>query len=125
MSPATGHILMRAAPPRPPTDDDLTKNPADLVLDTASDDASGHNTPEEKRLTTLVTLNEKTFTTSDCPSLTPQEKRRLLWKIDLHLLPFLTLLYFFSFLDRYVLLLMPHPCTCLSSALRATALWLG
>lgn len=41
--------------------------------------------------------------TSSVPSLTPEEEKRerlLIRKIDLHILPFVVLLYLFSFLDR-------------------------
>lgn len=40
---------------------------------------------------------------SSVPTLTAEEEKRektLIWKIDLHILPFVVLLYLFSFLDR-------------------------
>lgn len=40
---------------------------------------------------------------SSAPTMTTEEEKRektLVWKIDLHILPFVVLLYLFSFLDR-------------------------
>jgi hypothetical protein len=40
---------------------------------------------------------------SSTPTMTAEEEKRekmLIWKIDLHILPFVVLLYLFSFLDR-------------------------
>ncbi len=41
---------------------------------------------------------------TDPPTLTPEEENRLWRKLDLRLLPILSLLYLFSFMDRGMLL---------------------
>lgn len=49
---------------------------------------------------------------SSTPTMTAEEEKRekvLIWKIDLHILPFVVLLYLFSFLDRGMRSDSPHP----------------
>jgi hypothetical protein len=41
----------------------------------------------------------------DIPQLTTTTERRLMAKVDLHILPFLCVLYLMAFLDRFVVLL--------------------
>lgn len=36
------------------------------------------------------------------PEIDEKKERKLIWKMDLHILPFVVLLYLFSFLDRGV-----------------------
>lgn len=44
--------------------------------------------------------------TSSVPTVEEEKmERNLIWKIDLHIIPFVVLLYLFSFLDRGVLAL--------------------
>lgn len=46
---------------------------------------------------------------SEFPVIDKKKERKLIWKMDLHILPFVVLLYLFSFLDRGMLpsLLLP------------------
>jgi hypothetical protein len=49
-----------------------------------------------------VIKDERNVEICDAPSLTTTTERRLLAKIDWHLLPMLSVIYLLAFLDRYV-----------------------
>lgn len=47
-----------------------------------------------------VSQDDFTGLSGDAIQIDPEEEKRLVWKLDLHILPFVVLLYLFSFLDR-------------------------
>lgn len=49
-----------------------------------------------------VSNSLKDDVSSRLPEIDQQKERKLIWKMDLHILPFVVLLYLFSFLDRGV-----------------------
>ena len=58
----------------------------------------GHEAKEDVGPTRAI---EPVFETSSAPTVEEEKQERMLiWKIDVHILPFVVLLYLFSFLDR-------------------------
>lgn len=58
----------------------------------------GHGAKENVGSTRAI---EPVFETSSAPTVEEEKQERMLiWKIDVHILPFVVLLYLFSFLDR-------------------------
>lgn len=47
-----------------------------------------------------VSQDDFTGLSGDAVQIEPEKEKRLVWKLDLHILPFVVLLYLFSFLDR-------------------------
>ena len=70
---------------------------------------SGDVTPiREKAELTHVEKAELETSSNNVPFIDPEKQRKLVRKIDLHVLPLVMLLYLNSFIDRYVPLYLPR-----------------
>lgn len=71
---------------------------------TGSNSESGRNSIEEKKhdeaIETISSTSIPAYDGEVPPKLTPEQEKKLWRKIDLWLMPILTLMYLFSFLDR-------------------------
>ena len=65
-------------------------------------DSSSVSVDEEKKVGYEVAVDDASGVegTPPCPDLTPEQQKRAYRKVDLRLLPILTIMYLASFLDR-------------------------